>query len=231
MALAGVAVASETPITLTTTFTKDIAATISSVDFAVSGVGLTGDTTQNLTSGTFMQEYLRPNTNVDSQNTTWTLTFSLTNNTGSGFVIDTIAINAFSFTGGGAAQNNNRNFLFTVNAGGTTIASEKNLYIVGSAQNNGGNSTGTLTLNLADSLTIASGESMEFSVTVNQGAEVSQANGGGGGRGSFVGMSGMSFSGEIVAPVTPDTPAVPEPATATLSLLALAGLAARRRRK
>lgn len=229
MALAGVAVASETPITLTTTFTKDIAATISSVDFAVSGVGLTGDTTQNLTGGTFMQEYLRPNTNVDSQNTTWTLTFSLTNNTGSGFVIDTIAINAFSFTGDGAAQNNNRNFLFTVNAGGTTIASEKNLYIVGSDQ--GGNSTGTLTLNLADSLTIASGESMEFSVTVNQGTQVSQANGGGTGRGSFVGMSGMSFSGEIVAPVTPDTPAVPEPATATLSLLALAGLAARRRRK
>ena len=48
--------------------------------------------------------------------------------------------------------------------------------------------------------------------------------------GSGWGISGGTFTGEVIAP-NPDAPVVPEPTTATLSLLALAGLAARRRRK
>lgn len=220
IALAGVTVGAESeqaPLTLT--FTKDISATVSMDDFGVSGVELSGDTTACLDAGDFKKDYLRPNTNVDSLNTTWTLAFTLENNTGSDFVVDTIAIDAFSFTGGGLAQNNNRNFLFTVTAGETIIANKENLYIVGSDQANGGNSEGTLTLNLANSLTIASKGSLEFSITVNQGAFPS--TGGGNGRGSFIGLSGMTFTSQPI----------PEPTTATLSLLALAGLAARRRRK
>jgi MYXO-CTERM domain-containing protein len=48
--------------------------------------------------------------------------------------------------------------------------------------------------------------------------------------GSGWGISGGTFTGEVIAP-NPNAPVVPEPTTATLSLLALAGLAARRRRK
>jgi len=223
MALAGVAVGAEPELTpLTLTFTKDITA-ISSLpnDYTVveKSVSLTGDTTACLAGGGFKTDYLRPDTNVDSNGTSWTLNFSIGNNSGRDFVIDSIDIDAFTYTGGGAAQNNNRNFLFTVTAGETKITTKENLYIKGSDQKNGGTSEGTLTLNLSDSLTIAADSTLKFTITVNQVAQVSAADGGGNGRGSFVGIETVRFN------------AVPEPTTATLSLLALAGLAARRRRR
>ncbi|MBQ8480630.1 MAG: PEP-CTERM sorting domain-containing protein [Akkermansia sp.] len=221
MALAGVAVGAEPELTpLTLTFTKDITA-ISSLpnDYTVveKSVSLTGDTTTCLTKGSFKTDYLRPDTNVDSKGTSWTLNFSIGNNSGRDFVIDSIDIDAFTYTGGGGAQNNNRNFLFTVTAGETKITTKENLFIKGSEQN--GTSEGTLTLNLDESLTIAADSTLKFTITVNQGAQVSYADGGGEARGSFVGIETVRFN------------AVPEPTTATLSLLALAGLAARRRRR
>ena len=220
LALTGVAAAELDPTPLTLTFTKDITATSSLPDdFDVDSISLTGDATTCLDQGTYKSDYLRPNTNVDLNNTSWTLTFTLGNDSGSDYLIDNITIDAFSFTGGGATQNNNRNFLFTVTAGETTVATRENLYIKGNDHNGSKGSFGSLTLDLDNSVTIAANDSLTFAITVNQGGQVTEANGGGQGRGSFVGIETVRFN------------AVPEPATATLSLLALAGLAARRRRK
>lgn len=220
MALAGVATATETeisPLTLTTTFNTNKSITSSIEDFTVTDVLLintaTDETVNNHTKGTYMDSFLRPSLNVDfGTGASWTMTFTIANKGTTDFTINSITLNAFAFNGDGASQPNNRNFLFTVTAGETTLATKENLSITG-----GATTTTPLTLTLATPITINAKDDMIFSVVVNQGAE------GNNGRGSFVGLSSVAFSGSI--------PVVPEPTTATLSLLALAGLAARRRRK
>ena len=220
MALAGVAMATETegtPLTLTTTFNTDKSITPSLMEFTVTDVVLTntatGDVVNNHGSGTYMNGYLRPSLNVDADpGASWTMTFTIANEGNADFTIDSITLNAFAFNGGGNSQPNQRNFLFTVTADETTLATQSNLTIAA-----GNTETTPLTLTLDTPIVIAAKDDLVFSIVVERGAE------GTNGRGSFVGLSSVAFSGS--------TPVIPEPTTATLSLLALAGLAARRRRK
>lgn len=227
LALAGAAVATEGdqhPITFTATFNKDITAS-SSLDAFFQFDNLTlyktvdASTLNSATNGDFMTDRLRPNSNVDSAATnSWTLEFTLYNKVDADLTINSITLSAFSFNGGGTVQTNNRNFLFTITAGETEIATDENLYITGSNMN--GN---TLPLNLTDAITIAAQGSLDLKIMVEQGEFVNNGNDAYGnpiGRGSYVGLNTVTFSGTV-----------PEPTTATLSLLALAGLAARRRRK
>ena len=220
MALAGVAMATETevtPLTLTTTFNTDKSIASSLDSFELTDVILTntatGDVVNNHGSGTYMGSYLRPSLNVDADpGASWTMTFTIANNGSADFTIDSITLNAFAFNGGGASQPNDRNFLFTVTADETTLATQSNLTIA-AAQT----ATTPLTLTLDTPIVIAAKDDLEFSIVVERGAA------GTNGRGSFVGLSSVAFNGS--------TPLIPEPTTATLSLLALAGLATRRRRK
>ena len=220
MALAGVAMATETegtPLTLTTTFNPNKKITPSLLEFTVTDVVLTNTATgavvNNHGSGTYMDGYLRPSLNVDADpGASWTMTFTIANNGSADFTIDSITLNAFAFNGGGASQPNQRNFLFTVMADETTLATQSNLTIAA-----GQTATTPLTLTLDTPIVIAAKDDLEFSIVVERGEA------GTNGRGSFVGLSSVAFNGS--------TPLIPEPTTATLSLLALAGLAARRRRR
>lgn len=218
LALAGAAVATEGdqhPITFTATFNKDITAS-SSLDAFFQFDNLTlyktvdASTLNSATNGNFMTDRLRPNSNVDSEATnSWTLEFTLYNKVDADLTINSITLSAFSFNSGGNVQANNRNFLFTITAGETEIATDKNLYIAGDSSNGA-----SLTLDLENAITIAAKGSLDLKIMVEKGAE------GNNGTGSYVGLNTVTFSGTV-----------PEPTTATLSLLALAGLAARRRRK
>ena len=219
LALAGVAAAADEvkPITLTTTFKADVTATCNLADFTAEDLSLTNTDTGNALSSMvaegddFKSGSLRPNINVDNGSGSWTLDFTISNSGAKDLTVNSITLNAFAFNGSGTVQVNNRNFLFTVSADDTTIATDTNLYIAGNSTNGG-----TLTIDLTDSLTIAAKDNMTFSIEVAQGAEGNNS------RGAFLGLDTVSFIG---------TMSVPEPTTATLSLLALAGLAARRRRK
>ena len=221
LALAGVAAADEVmPITLTATFNDEKTATFNLDDFKVTALTLVNtadDTVLNSMAATendIMPDRLRPNINVDSGNS-WTLDFTVSNSGANDLTVNSITLSAFAFNGSGDVQANNRNFLFTVSAGDTEIATDENLYIAGNSSNGQ-----SLTITLTDSLTIAAEDSMTFSIMVEQGANATNAEGVG--RGAYLGLNTVTFNG---------TMPVPEPTTATLSLLALAGLAARRRRK
>ena len=221
LALAGVAAADEVmPITLTATFNDEKTATFNLDDFKVTALTLVNtadDTVLNSMAATendIMPDRLRPNINVDSGNS-WTLDFTVSNSGANDLTVNSITLSAFAFNGSGDVQANNRNFLFTVSAGDTEIATDENLYIAGNSSNGQ-----SLTITLTDSLTIAAKDSMTFSIMVEQGANATNAEGVG--RGAYLGLNTVTFNG---------TMPVPEPTTATLSLLALAGLAARRRRK
>ena len=217
LALAGVAAADEVkPITLTATFNDEKTATFNLDDFKVEALTLVNTANNTVldsmvaTANDIMPDRLRPNINVDSGNS-WTLDFTVSNSGANDLTVNSITLSAFAFNSGGDVQVNNRNFLFTVSAGDTAIATDTNLHIAGSSANGQ-----SLTITLTDSLTIAAKDSMTFSIMVEQGAV------GNNGRGSYLGLNTVTFNG---------TMPVPEPTTATLSLLALAGLAARRRRR
>lgn len=217
LALAGVAAADEVkPITLTATFNDEKTATFNLDDFKVEALTLVNTVDNTVldslaaSENDIMPDRLRPNINVDNGNS-WTLDFTVSNSGANDLTVNSITLSAFAFNGQGDVQQNNRNFLFTVSAGDTAIATDTNLYIAGSSANGQ-----SLTITLTDSLTIAAKDSMTFSIMVEQGAA------GNNGRGSFLGLNTVTFNG---------TMPVPEPTTATLSLLAIAGLAARRRRK
>ena len=233
MALAGVAAAEDWTATFTSSNTsKDQTYTHYSTAFT-EGCPLTMDITQMVITGTGNQvngtyaanagnntTSIRPNANVGNGGT-YTITFKLTNTSDDVIVLDQITFESFAYNSGGSLQehndNVNRNVIFTLNGG--IDGKSAVVYTANGLTNKAENSDAVITF---APIELTQNAHIEFSLNVTEGN---------GCEGTFVGLKGATFSGEIVAPVIPDTPAVPEPATATLSLLALAGLAVRRRRK
>ena len=231
MTLAGVATAENWTATFTTsntsknqTYTDYSAAfaegsplTLSITNIVITGNGTTASNYD--TSEGNHPSSIRPDTNVGNGGT-WTLSFSLTNTSTEAITLQQIAFDVFTFNSSGAVQGNNtaRNLTLTLTGDATGSVS----FTHGASNISGDVASRTITLN-SGAVTISAGDSLSLSLTASP-QEDSRG-------GTFLGLTGATFSGEIVTPVIPDTPAVPEPATATLSLLALAGLAVRRRRK
>jgi MYXO-CTERM domain-containing protein len=160
---------------------------------------------------------IRPNVNIGNGGS-YTLSFILTNTSQADINLTSLSVNTFTYgSAGNFHQNVDRPITLTL-LGGLTGSSNKTM----SSPNipNTDNTTPIL-LTLNEPVLIKGEKELSFNLTITE-------NNSGG---TFVGLKGATFSGEIVTPVIPDTPAVPEPTTATLSLLALAGLAARRRRR
>ena len=137
LALAGVAAADEVkPITLTATFNDEKTATFNLDDFKVEALTLVNTVNNTVldskaaTENDIMPDRLRPDINVDSGNS-WTLDFTVSNSGANDLTVNSITLSAFAFNGAGDVQQNNRNFLFTVSAGDTAIATDTNLYIAG----------------------------------------------------------------------------------------------------
>ena len=152
---------------------------------------------------TYQANTFTPDVNIGNGGT-WTLSFTLQNETSATLDIDAISFGIFTFNNDGVSQANNtsRDLILTLGGdfGGTASYTHQ------------GSNTGSLIskpLTLQKAVSVAVGDSVDFSLNVQEGVSL----------GTFVGLKSITFS----------TPNIPEPTTATLSLLALAGLAARRR--
>lgn len=199
---------------------------IASQDFSKSSTG-----NDLLASGSIPASVFSPNSNVgNSQNNTWSVSFTFTNDGSQDMLISSIELSMIGFTGVGAAQN----------AGGGVA---NNNYVGGAAGNlnkpvnitlgmrgqddqtlayNGATSTNTSTGSWDgvhtgsykySNVLLKAGESMTLTVTASKNEAY--------GSGCFIGLTGIQIKGEVV----------PEPATASLGLLGLAALMMRRRRR
>lgn len=230
MALAGIATATDTdttPITLSAGFTSSITAQCpENASYAVTINSLkTGENDLgNKAGGSYFSDALRPNLNMNTGNA-WTLNFTLENNSNSAITLSSVVFDSFIFNGSGAqhsADQETRQAQFTLtdassNVLGTTDVTfcKPNSAPEGSESNAIWNTDMDAGITLSSAVELAAGESIQFNLTVGRGNLTNP--------GAFVGLKGVTFTGETVL--------IPEPTTATLSLLALAGLAARRRRK
>lgn len=229
MALAGVAVAEDWTATFKTTDTSNKQTwnnysstfdtkllTLSFTDLTISGTSKNGTYTAE-NPGNQFNTAIRPNANVCAANAdTYTLNFTVRNEGDEEIIFDSITLNTFLYnkTGNGHNYNDFAETAITCTLAygvdlGTTFSTT-----YGCDPNILENTNGTQEVDFSfgdKSITLASGEQCNFAVTFAKDK----------GNGSFVGLSGATFSGQVV----------PEPTTATLSLLALAGLAARRRRR
>ena len=226
MALTGVAMATETdtiPITLSATFTSEEAAKCPdgvSYDITINNLDK-----GNKSGGDYMTSSLRPDINMTSGS--WTLTFTLKNDSSSAITLSSVNFDSFIFNAGGkqhGADDHTRQALFTL----SQTTSDSFIIPLGStvvtfttkddniSATDIWNTDADASITLSSALEIAAGESVKFSLTVGTAEGITNA-------GSFVGLKGVTFNGT--------TALIPEPTTATLSLLALAGLAARRRRR
>ncbi len=156
-----------------------------------------------------------PDVNIGNSTTaSWTLTFTLNNNSDEDMSLYQMGFDVFLFNSGGKAQNADdykRPITLTITENNVKIGS------VGVATA-GDNWHTTATIALDDYI-LGAKSSATFALTVNNAQTDNDPNKEGVQlMGTFVGLSGITVT-------------VPEPTTATLSLLALAGLAARRRRK
>lgn len=199
---------------------------IASQDFSKSSTG-----NDLLASGSIPASVFSPNSNVgNSQNNTWSVSFTFTNNGSQDMLISSIELSMIGFTGVGAAQN----------AGGGVA---NNNYVGGAAGNLNKPVNITLGMRGQDNQTLAyngatttnqttgswdgvhtgnyeysnvllkAGKSMTLTVTASKNEAY--------GSGCFIGLKEIQVNGEVV----------PEPATASLSLLGLAALMMRRRRR
>ena len=162
---------------------------------------------------------IRPNTNVGNGGT-WEITFKLKNNGSDTITLSAITFDAFAYNSGGGAQNKDchqRDMTFTLSGDitGTVEHSFTNVNKDGKADemtvNDEYHWNDNPKFTLSSPVELAADSTLTFKLKVQKSTS----------QGSFVGISGATFTGQVV----------PEPTTATLSLLALAGLAARRRRK
>ena len=226
MALAGCAVATETdttPITLSAAFTSEEAAVCPegvSYDITINALNK-----GNKTGGGYMTDYLRPNINMNEGS--WTLSFTLKNDSSSAITLSSVNFDSFICNGGGnqhTSDDHTRQALFTLSqtTSDTSSITLGSTVVTFSTKDDNISATdiwdtdADAKITFSSALEIAAGESIQFNLTVGTAEGITNA-------GSFVGLKGVAFNGE--------TALVPEPTTATLSLLALAGLAVRRRRK
>lgn len=227
MALAGVSMGSE--VTLLTSTLKadvdDIATTSSYTKLEVSAWNLyntaSNEELTSMTTGSAFQTSLRPEINVGTGNS-WTLTFTISNDTDENFSLSSITLNAFTFNSGGNGQYNttSRDFIFAVYEEGETRNSlyvdEEPRSLTGPATPNSttiSEAPHELTFDFSKELELVAQSSVTLSLVVSDGSAATD-------DGCYIGATSMSIAGQVI----------PEPTTATLSLLALAGLAARRRR-
>ena len=229
MALAGVAVAADWTATFATSNTSngqtwtDYSATFDTelLTFSFTDLTITGTNKNGAYSaaapGNQFTTAIRPNANVCAGNAdTYTLKFTVRNDSDEQVIFDSITLNTFLYdkSGNGHNYGNFAETAITCTLGygvdfGTTLSTT---YGCNPSVLSTTNGTQKVDFSFGDkSITLASGEQCNFAVTFAKHK----------GNGSFVGLSGATFSGQVI----------PEPTTATLSLLALAGLAARRRRK
>lgn len=156
---------------------------------------------------------IRPNANIGA-GASWTLTFTLTNASDEDISINAITLDTFLYNKSGNDQSGGAG-PHTINYSLTAGASSASVNAFEYTNANWDNSNPTLTFDTPIVLSASDGkdgglDEVSFTLMVSEAASA----------GTFVGLTGATFSGQVV----------PEPTTATLSLLALAGLAARRRR-
>lgn len=224
MALAGVAVADDWTATFTSSdssksqtvdnYSASFDTGILTLDFTslVLNNSGTDQANRNDSVGNAYSTAIRPNANIGN-GATWALTFTVTNASDSDIIINSILLDAFAFNAGGDNQSsssleNKINFALTLSEGEyvpTLIASVTGHVFTQSSWD------ANPTLKFDAPVVLTASDAKSFTLTVSKNAS----------SGTFVGLSGATFSGQVI----------PEPTTATLSLLALAGLAARRRRK
>ena len=178
-------------------------------ELAVSGISSdVGYKSTTYQSGTYT-----PNVNVGNGGT-WTLTFSVTNNSNEALVFDGLTLDVFTFNGDGISQgkDTDRSFTFTVTNGETDAVLQ-----YGQLANNtiSGSTSGSLTERdiVLSGLTIAAGETAKIALKAEKGSSNT--------LGSFVGLTGIKLS------------TIPEPSAFGMiaGLGALALVASRRRRK
>ena len=147
-----------------------------------------------------LRDHAGDNLLVDS----WTMNFTVTNNSDADITLTQFTFDAYSYYGGGNDRNDGDRSQVTLTLGEITT-DRFSLGIRGNTE------TATLDLTGDNAITIGANKTVTLALTMT-GAD--PAN-------TYTGITAGSVTYAIV----------PEPATATLSLLALAGLAARRRRK
>lgn len=237
------AAASQAAVLCTTTFNRTGTSldtvTVSTVSDAglstsssISSDNFSKNTSGNdlLANGTIPTSVFSPNANVgNSQNNTWSVSFTFTNDGSQDMLISSIDLSMIGFTGAGAAQNAGGGVANNNYVGGAdgNLNKPVNITLGMSGQDdqtlayNGATSTNTSTgswdgvrtgsYEYSDVL-LKAGESMTLTVTASKNEAY--------GNGCFIGLTGIQINGEVV----------PEPATASLGLLGLAALMMRRRR-
>lgn len=157
-----------------------------------------------------------PDVNIGNSTTnSWTLTFTLNNDSDEDMSLYKMGFDVFLFNSGGKAQ-----CADTIARPITLTLTQNNVKIGSVGVATAGNNWHTTATIALDDYTLGANSSATFALTVTnaQTKDVDPNQAGVQLAGTFVGLSGITVT-------------VPEPTTATLSLLALAGLAARRRRK
>ena len=137
----------------------------------------------NKNSGGVGTAQLNPNVNVQNPGPGWKLSFTVTNNGAEDVTIDSMTINSFLFSGGGAYQSSQttRSFVLTMGPEGGT--KEQAVTITGSGNNHP--ETGVIKWDFANAVTLSQGGSQTFSVQFAKGTE---------GLGCFVGLTSVVLS-------------------------------------
>lgn len=162
-------------------------------------------------------EILAPNANVGT-GTTWTLDFTLLNNTGAIQSLAGVSLEAVTFNGPGSSQPNPRDVTFSLSYqidGGDTIIWGEITNEIRGGMNNWEKATSVYNFTLPDTpILLDDGQNITFHITPSCASSSST-------YGTYVGLKSIDVNGVSV---------VPEPSAASLGLLALASLALRRRR-
>ncbi|MCC8125399.1 MAG: hypothetical protein LIO47_08290 [Akkermansia sp.] len=239
------AAASQAAVLCTTTFNRTGSSLDTVTVSTVSDVGLSTSTSiasedfskspegsDLLASGSIPDSVFSPNSNVgSSQNNTWSVSFTFTNDGSQDMLISSIDLSMIGFNAQGAPQNAGGGVANNNYVGGIDGLSNKPVNITITLDISGQEDQ-TLAYNGATSNTsmesswdsvhtgsyeygdvlLKAGESMTLTVTASKNEDYS--------NGCFIGLTKIQINGEVV----------PEPATASLGLLGLAALMMRRRR-
>ena len=177
--------------------------TLTYTDWTYSGGGNNNVGSWQSPSNTAYQNSFSPDAQLRSDTSdSWTMNFTVTNNTEKEITLTQFTFDAYGINGGGSDKNAVIPVTLTLGQVSTSI----NLAYGGST------TTGTLDLAGDNAITIGANETVTLALTMSNATSYN------------------TYSGITAGSVTYTLP-VPEPTTATLSLLALAGLAVRRRRK
>ena len=178
--------------------------TLTYTDWSYNGGGTSNVGSWQSPSNTAYQNSFSPDAQLRGNTTdSWTMNFTVTNNTEEELSLTQFTFDAYGINGGGTDKNASIPVTLTLGQASASIS----LAYAGST------TTGTLDLTGDNAITIGANETVSLALTMTA------SNG------------YNTYSGITAGSVTYTTPSMPEPTTATLSLLALVGLAARRRRR